>query len=278
MTDRDRTTRWESGPQIERTAVDIDLGAVRTVAGIDLLLGPFGEDFPRGLIIEASEDGQVVARSLARRQRGAGVRRAFEAPRDVPLRYRFRADSGAAASDEADGERRDVLLVDRGDAQCWGRQYDGRLPSPRTINARRTRSASSLPWARWAASRPAVLPVEPEHRLPPEQGPMAMALVDNMMTNGVLVDYDCARNTAWVNRAVWTKYNFEQRRNMLIGLATVCETEARRLPHLDPRLRHETRDCGVRWQSRQDGSTESSVDRISGCQRRDQRRQPPMCR
>jgi hypothetical protein len=51
-----------------------------------------------------------------------------------------------------------------------------------------------------------------------------MALVSDMMTNGVLVDYECAETTAWVNRAVWTKYNFEQRRNMLIGLATVCET------------------------------------------------------
>jgi hypothetical protein len=65
----------------------------------------------------------------------------------------------------------------------------------------------------------------PSTDLPPDQGPMAMALVSNMMTNGVLVDYECAKNTAWVNRAVWTKYNFEQRRNMLIGLATVCETK-----------------------------------------------------
>ena len=61
----------------------------------------------------------------------------------------------------------------------------------------------------------------PDADLPPDQGPMAMALVNNLMTNGVLVDYDCSKNTAWVNRAVWTKYNFEQRRNMLIGLATV---------------------------------------------------------
>ena len=59
---------------------------------------------------------------------------------------------------------------------------------------------------------------------PPDQGPIAMAVVNEMMTNGVLVDYDCSKNTAWVNRAVWTKYNFEQRRNMLIGLATVCDT------------------------------------------------------
>jgi hypothetical protein len=65
----------------------------------------------------------------------------------------------------------------------------------------------------------------PSTDLPPDQGPVAMALVSNMMTNGVLVDYDCAKNTAWVNRAVWTKYNFEQRRNMLIGLATVCDAK-----------------------------------------------------
>jgi hypothetical protein len=65
----------------------------------------------------------------------------------------------------------------------------------------------------------------PDSDLPPDQGPVAMALVNNLMTNGVLVDYDCSKNTAWVNRAVWTKYNFEQRRNMLISLATVCETQ-----------------------------------------------------
>lgn len=65
----------------------------------------------------------------------------------------------------------------------------------------------------------------PESDLPPDQGPVAMALVNNLMTNGVLVDYDCSRNTAWVNRAVWTKYNVEQRRNMVISLATVCDTQ-----------------------------------------------------
>lgn len=65
----------------------------------------------------------------------------------------------------------------------------------------------------------------PSTDLPPDQGPLAMAVVNDMMTNGVLVDYACDRNTAWVNRAVWTKYTFEQRRNMLIGLATVCETQ-----------------------------------------------------
>ena len=65
----------------------------------------------------------------------------------------------------------------------------------------------------------------PSTDLPPDQAPIGMAVVSNMMTNGVLVDYECAETTAWVNRAVWEKYNFEQRRNMLIGLATVCDTK-----------------------------------------------------
>lgn len=65
----------------------------------------------------------------------------------------------------------------------------------------------------------------PDSDLPPDQGQMALALVNNLMTNGVLVDYNCSKTTAWVNRAVWTKYNFEQRRNMVIGLATVCNTQ-----------------------------------------------------
>jgi hypothetical protein len=65
----------------------------------------------------------------------------------------------------------------------------------------------------------------PDSDSPPDQGPVALALVNNLMTNGVLVDYDCARSSAWVNRAVWTKYNVEQRRNMVISLATVCDTQ-----------------------------------------------------
>ena len=65
----------------------------------------------------------------------------------------------------------------------------------------------------------------PRNDLPPEQGPMAAALVNTMMTNGVLVNYDCSRSSAWVNRAVWDKYTMEQKRNMTIGLATVCDTQ-----------------------------------------------------
>ncbi len=65
----------------------------------------------------------------------------------------------------------------------------------------------------------------PRNDLPADQRAMAKALVDNMMTNGVLVNYDCSTSTAWVNRAVWDKSNREQQRNMVLGLATVCETQ-----------------------------------------------------
>ena len=58
-----------------------------------------------------------------------------------------------------------------------------------------------------------------------DQGPIAKALVDNLMTNGVLVDYDCEKTSAWVNLAVWTKYTRDQRSNMVVSLATVCSAQ-----------------------------------------------------
>jgi hypothetical protein len=64
----------------------------------------------------------------------------------------------------------------------------------------------------------------PREDVPPAQRPMAKALVDNMMTNGVLVNYSCTEGLSWVNGAVWAKYNNEQKRNMVMSLATVCET------------------------------------------------------
>ena len=89
MIDQDRTTRWESGPQTTRTAVEIDLGAVRTVTGIDTWLGPFVDDFPRGLVIEASEDGKTWKEIWQGGSAGLAFVAAFESPRDLPLKYRF---------------------------------------------------------------------------------------------------------------------------------------------------------------------------------------------
>lgn len=87
MTDGDRTTRWESGPQNEHVVVEVDLGTIRSVTAIELKLGPFVEDFPRRLAIDVSEDGT----SWREVWRGGSAGLAFVAassdPSDVPLRY-----------------------------------------------------------------------------------------------------------------------------------------------------------------------------------------------
>jgi hypothetical protein len=89
MFDNDRTTRWQSGPQRQGTTVEVDFGAVRTVSGIDLQLGPFAEDFPRGLIIEASADSISWTEIWRGRSAGLAFVGAFESPLEVALKYRF---------------------------------------------------------------------------------------------------------------------------------------------------------------------------------------------
>jgi hypothetical protein len=89
MIDQDRLTRWDSGPQTERAAIEIDLGVGRSVSGIDLMRGPFVDDFPRGLVIEASEDGRAWQELWRGGSGGLAFVGAFESPRDVPLKYRF---------------------------------------------------------------------------------------------------------------------------------------------------------------------------------------------
>jgi hypothetical protein len=53
------------------------------------MLGPFVEDFPRGLVIEASEDGRSWQELWRGGSGGLAFVGAFEAPREVPLKYRF---------------------------------------------------------------------------------------------------------------------------------------------------------------------------------------------
>jgi F5/8 type C domain len=55
-TDGDLNTRWETGPQESGMMLEIDLGSPRSVSAVELSLGPFNMDFPRGLRIEASDD------------------------------------------------------------------------------------------------------------------------------------------------------------------------------------------------------------------------------
>ena len=89
MIDRDRATRWHSGPQVENTTVDVDLGQVHTVVGIDVLLGPFAADFPRGLVIELSDDVGEWRQVWQGSSAGLAYTAALEAPRDLTLKYRF---------------------------------------------------------------------------------------------------------------------------------------------------------------------------------------------
>ena len=88
MSDGDFATRWESGPQEAGMRVDVDLGSVRSVQGIDLSLGRFVQDFPRQMVIEASEDGKIFREVW----RGGSAGRAFVASLQLggaAMEYRF---------------------------------------------------------------------------------------------------------------------------------------------------------------------------------------------
>jgi hypothetical protein len=87
VTDGDRTTRWESGPQDPRVMFEVDLGAVRAINALELKLGPFVEDFPRSMSIEASEDAASWREVWRGGSAGLTFVGAFTSPIDVPLRY-----------------------------------------------------------------------------------------------------------------------------------------------------------------------------------------------
>jgi hypothetical protein len=65
----------------------------------------------------------------------------------------------------------------------------------------------------------------PSTDLAPDQRALAMALVDHMQNQGVLMKYACAENRAWVNRALWDDFSHDQKRGLTVGLATVCYSE-----------------------------------------------------
>jgi len=89
MLDGDRTTRWESGPQSDRTVLDVDLGIEQRVSAIQLLQGPFVEDFPRMLSVEVlgadAQWNQIYRGGTA----GRAFMGAFESPKDVALTFPF---------------------------------------------------------------------------------------------------------------------------------------------------------------------------------------------
>jgi hypothetical protein len=89
MLDGDRATRWQSGPQSDQTTVDIDLGGERFVDEVQLLLGPFVEDFPRLFSIEMRGEGAVWKELYRGGTAGRVFIGAFESPKDVPLTFVF---------------------------------------------------------------------------------------------------------------------------------------------------------------------------------------------
>jgi hypothetical protein len=89
MLDGDRATRWQSGPQSDRTIVDVDLGTERSIRAVQLLLGPFIEDFPRLLSIEMLGEGAVWKELYRGGAAGRAFVGAFESPKDVPLTFEF---------------------------------------------------------------------------------------------------------------------------------------------------------------------------------------------
>ncbi len=89
MLDGNPATRWWSEPHGEGSRLDIDLGEVRTVAGLELWLGRFADDFPRRLSIEGSAGGDIWDDLY----RGPAAGRVFDAalasPIDIPLPFTF---------------------------------------------------------------------------------------------------------------------------------------------------------------------------------------------
>jgi len=89
MIDGDRATRWQSGPQSDHTIVDIDLGTERSVRAVQLLLGPFVQDFPRDLSIEVLSEGAVWKELYRGGTGGRAFVGAFQSPKDVPMTFDF---------------------------------------------------------------------------------------------------------------------------------------------------------------------------------------------
>jgi hypothetical protein len=85
--DNDLATRWDTGPQQPGMMLEVDLGSPREVSTIELSLGQFIMDFPRGLRIEASDD-RVAWREIWRgSSAGRAVVGALRSRTGNPLTY-----------------------------------------------------------------------------------------------------------------------------------------------------------------------------------------------
>jgi hypothetical protein len=85
LVDGNRGTRWETGPQVPGQMLTVTLGRTATVGAVVLHLGPSLYDFPRGLAVDLSIDGETWTRVWE----GPTALLAFDAgledPKEMPI-------------------------------------------------------------------------------------------------------------------------------------------------------------------------------------------------
>ena len=90
MTDGDPVTRWHTGgPQDPTNELIVDLGAVRSVTGVEHDIAGYVADFPRVLVIETSSDGAAWAPGWSGGTALITMSAALEQPLTIPLRFAF---------------------------------------------------------------------------------------------------------------------------------------------------------------------------------------------
>jgi hypothetical protein len=95
MTDGDLISRWDTGgPQSPTNEVVIDLGAVKGLQGIELLIAGYLADFPRQFVIELSDDAAGWTPVWNGDTALIAFDAALEAPLTVPLRFPLQGRSG----------------------------------------------------------------------------------------------------------------------------------------------------------------------------------------
>jgi hypothetical protein len=85
-------TEWHDGfRQTPRQMLTADVGSVRDVGGVTMVLGEFARDFPRYLAIETSVDGASWTHAWEGGTVAMTMLAAIEAPRESPLSFSFGA-------------------------------------------------------------------------------------------------------------------------------------------------------------------------------------------
>lgn len=89
LVDGDLLTRWGSGPRDDPASLEIDLGSVRAIQGIEVALGTFPGDSPEGLVVDVSDAGQEWSEVWRGSLSPLAFDGALRAPREVPLTIEF---------------------------------------------------------------------------------------------------------------------------------------------------------------------------------------------